>query len=117
MTEKKIYGNRLHRLKDLPYGKDELKLSQEFHKMLFSEWNAICFKCVDGLYPESELNEREKNIVASVIQWLGTPIGKNFLEGSGFLHRESITRLIRCQERVTKKMSIWQFMKWRKTND
>ncbi len=83
----KIYGNRIKRLKDLPYGQDELKFSEEFHKMPVNDWELIVFGGkVNSSWgiPADSLSEREKDIVASVIQWLGTPVGKSFLKDCSF---------------------------------
>lgn len=37
-----------------------------------------------GLAPNDYLTDREKRIVISTIQWLGSPVGKNFLKECGF---------------------------------
>lgn len=34
--------------------------------------------------PKDYLTEREQRIVVSTIQWLGSPVGKNFLRENGF---------------------------------
>lgn len=34
--------------------------------------------------PKDYLTEREQRIVVSTIQWLGSPVGKNFLRQNGF---------------------------------
>jgi hypothetical protein len=38
----------------------------------------------NSMSPKDYLSDREKNIVLSVIQWLGSPVGQNFLESCGF---------------------------------
>ncbi len=83
----KVYGSRIGRLKDLPYGQDELKFSEEFHNMTVNDWELIVFggKVNSSCdIPADRLSEREKDIVASVVQWLGTPVGKSFLKDCGF---------------------------------
>ena len=37
-----------------------------------------------GRYPSDTLNPREENIVITTIQWLGSPVGQNFLRECGF---------------------------------
>lgn len=37
-----------------------------------------------GMNPSDNLTDREKQIVVSTIQWLGSPVGKNFLRENGF---------------------------------
>ena len=34
--------------------------------------------------PKDYLTEREKKIVYSTIQWLGSPVGRNFLQNAGY---------------------------------
>lgn len=36
------------------------------------------------MIPEDYLNDREKKIVISTIQWLGSPVGQSFLKECGF---------------------------------
>lgn len=44
----------------------------------------IVFPTLDGHTPTSYINEREKQIVVNTIQWLGSPVGINFLSSVGF---------------------------------
>jgi hypothetical protein len=37
-----------------------------------------------GMAPSEYLTEREENIVITTIQWLGSPVGQNFLNECGF---------------------------------
>jgi len=39
-----------------------------------------------GLSPTEYLTEREEKIVISTIQWLGSPVGQNFLRDCGFIN-------------------------------
>jgi len=38
-----------------------------------------------GAYPSEYLTEKEESIVISTIQWLGTPVGKKFMESCGYI--------------------------------
>lgn len=38
----------------------------------------------DGMKPSDYLTDREKSIVVSTIQWLGSPVGQCFLRDCGF---------------------------------
>ncbi len=40
----------------------------------------------DSTLPKDYLTEKEKRIVLSTIQWLGSPIGRSFLERCGFVN-------------------------------
>lgn len=41
------------------------------------------------MVPGDYLNPREKQIVISTIQWLGSPVGQKFLERCGFVSSET----------------------------
>jgi hypothetical protein len=38
----------------------------------------------NSMTPKDYLSDREKNIVVSTIQWLGSPVGQHFLYSCGF---------------------------------
>jgi hypothetical protein len=82
--ENKIIGFKPHRLKqDDDYFKAEVALNNAFNKR--DDWDLIIFGGKgDGWQPKDFLSEREKMIAVSTIQWLGTPVGKSFLEQCGF---------------------------------
>lgn len=42
----------------------------------------------DGFESDDKLTDREKKIVISTIQWLGSPVGQTFLQDSGFKQME-----------------------------
>lgn len=42
----------------------------------------------NGLAPSELLTEREERIVISTIQWLGSPIGQQFLNDCGFTDQD-----------------------------
>lgn len=51
-----------------------------------SFWDMVVFGTgVSDSFPKEYLTDRERKIVASVIQWLGTPVGMSFLEKAGFI--------------------------------
>lgn len=77
------YGFRVQRLKDQPYGKHEEVFSKNLHDMPFEDWDSIVFGNYTGT-PEGYLSHKERHIVASTIQWLGTPVGRSFLKECGF---------------------------------
>ena len=41
-----------------------------------------------GMRPSEYLTEKEEKIVVSTIQWLGSPVGQNFLKDCGFELKE-----------------------------
>jgi hypothetical protein len=67
---------------------------KEFHDKFNSDFmsakydintiDRLIFGHYDYLYPNDYLNDREKKIILSAIQWLGSPIGQTFLNTCGF---------------------------------
>jgi len=41
----------------------------------------------NSMSPKDYLSDREKDIVLSVIQWLGSPVGQGFLDSCGFIKK------------------------------
>jgi len=84
-----IVGYSPHRLRpDDDYFKDEVKLNEIFNLFIDRDPNFWDFMtgCNDrGTRPDGHLSERELRIVATTIQWLGTPVGKGFLRESGII--------------------------------
>lgn len=67
-----------------------------------------------GAKPDDYLNERERRIVVSTIQWLASPVGTHFLRTVGyceeieFLPREELfSSKIACLEKQLAKIPIW----------
>ena len=88
-----LRGYNTHRLKrDDKYHADEVTLSDEFAKrctpkervleqiVFGNETNAVCF------------DEHETRLMATVIQWLGTPVGHEFLIKCGYVKGKGATK-------------------------
>jgi hypothetical protein len=43
-----------------------------------------------GSTPNGALTSRERRIVVSTVQWLGSPIGQSFLDRCGFVKKEDL---------------------------
>ena len=43
-----------------------------------------------GSHPSDYLSDREKRIVLSTIQWLGSPVGQGFLDRNNFKLKENV---------------------------
>ncbi len=116
----KRYGFKQYRLnKHDPYYDKEVKFSKEFHSFPM-DWDYIVFGMKDSIgysSPKDFLSERERHIVASTIQWLGTPVGESFLDTCDFMYTPFMEERYKNLESRVKKMSIWKFLKWRKEND
>lgn len=95
--ENKIVGNSSHRLiDDDPYYSDEVRLNKMFNDYCAKSthfggnfWDYMTGSTNNQ--PNRALSEEELKLVATVIQWLGTPCGKGFLRDAGIL-----------QDRITK---------------
>lgn len=70
---------------------------KEFHDNFLKEHNRKGYQDMDlivfghestSLKPNDYLTDREKQIVLSTIQWLGSPVGQNFLDSCGFIKKE-----------------------------
>ena len=63
------------------YYLSELKYVEAFQKLLSSGFNIDYFGGMkdNGVYPLRRLSDEEKTLVATVIQWLGSPVGRLFL--------------------------------------
>jgi len=85
----KIVGFNIFRLQqDDSFFEDEVLFNSLFNEyMAYSHnrnfWDYL-FGASDRQEPLDTLSERELKIVASVIQWLGTPVGTQFLHKAGF---------------------------------
>jgi hypothetical protein len=63
------------------------KFIEEFIDDKFScDLSLLVFPATDGsgFNPSDHLSDREKRIFISAIQWIGTPVGQNFLRKCGF---------------------------------
>ncbi|MDA3856405.1 MAG: hypothetical protein PF569_09170 [Candidatus Woesearchaeota archaeon] len=62
-------------------------------------------------------SERERHIVASFIQWLGTPIGTSFLNDCGFIEESRYNRSkarYNALEKIIDDMSVSEFRKYKR---
>lgn len=78
----KTSGFKDYRLnRDDKYYTKEIKALEIFNKEYLNEASLIVFGQKEGMgaYPNDFLTDREENIVLSVIQWLGTPVGQGFI--------------------------------------
>ena len=81
----KITGFHPYRLiENDPYHETEVKLNEEFNKLSLNNWEQAIFETEGCGMPKDCLSDREFKIIASTIQWLGTPCGKAFLSECGF---------------------------------
>ena len=86
-----ISGFKDYRLiKDDPYYEEEVKFNELFNREDEKDnWDVIIFGNKDVNHPPNDtLSEREKKIIAGVIQWLGTPVGNSFLRDAGYLRKK-----------------------------
>ena len=85
-------SNKEYRFKDNPKEKElHDRFITEYIKCKLSP-NAIDYLVFGHKknihYPDDFLSDREKRIVISTIQWLGSPVGQGFLSECGFEIKE-----------------------------
>ena len=73
-----------YRLRDNP---DETKFLEEFSKFKDIEISRIVTGTLDGSTPTKFLSEEEIKLTKSTIQWLGTSVGRGFLDRCGFTNK------------------------------
>lgn len=83
----KITTFKKHRLENNPKEKEILEKFLEDNTPGDS-LSAIVFGTTDGIHVARHLTLDEERIVASTIQWLGSPIGRSFLRDCGFVEVE-----------------------------
>jgi hypothetical protein len=82
----KIEGYKTHRFEKNPI---EQKLHDTFikdnNREGYCDMDLIVFGHPhDSLLPRDYLTDKEKKIVISTVQWLGSPVGQEFLSKCGF---------------------------------
>jgi hypothetical protein len=75
---------KMHRLENNPKEK-EMMVKFITNHTDNSDIDRIVFGTIDGLKVARYLDENEKKIVLSTIQWLGSPVGKSYLRECGFM--------------------------------
>lgn len=95
-----LRGYGTHRLKrDDKYHADEVRLSDEFAKMN-GEYPNLLEQIVFGNDTHCVmLDDHEKRLAATIIQWLGTPVGKGFMRNCGFTCQEDAEHDAQVQRR------------------
>jgi hypothetical protein len=74
---------KMHRLGNNPKEKEMLVKFTTNH-MAHNDIDRIVFGTVDGMEVARYLDDNEKRIVLSTIQWLGSAVGKAYLRECGF---------------------------------
>jgi hypothetical protein len=75
-------GNKTYRHNSNPL---EKQLHDSFVKgNSVEDMSMICLSSDDGMRPDRYLTDDEVSIAISTIQWLGSPVGQNFLSENGF---------------------------------
>lgn len=94
-----LRGLNTHRLiREDDYYETEVKLSDTFNEMN-EQYRDIIPNLLYGTDVQNlSVTDHEKTIIATVIQWLGTPVGKGFLESCGFTRGENLGTKKKRQE-------------------
>lgn len=81
-----IESFKMHRHEHNPKEKELCeKFLQEHNRAGYQDMDLIVFgHGSESMRPKDDLSDREKQIVLSTIQWLGSPVGQYFLITCGF---------------------------------
>lgn len=83
---KKPKGLHLHRFKDNP----EEKRFAEAWQQICEQGDTLAYLLHvgdQGGFRPPQPSERDQTVAATVIQWLGSPVGQSWLEGLGYSKR------------------------------
>lgn len=85
-SKSNLTGFKVYRHKDNPEEKRFHDKFIEHNSYNAYDMDRICFppKGNNDLYPSDVLSSRERQIVISAIQWLGSPVGQSFLRELGY---------------------------------
>lgn len=87
--DKEVFGYSEHRLiRDDHYHAKECALHDTFNLFIKRDkrfWDYMLGTNSSGTRPADYLSNRELRIVATVVQWLGTPVGQGFLREAGII--------------------------------
>lgn len=72
----KVRGLHTHRFKDNP---EEKRFAQEWAR----QGNTLAYLLGNGVTP-AEPSDRDAQVAATIIQWLGSPVGQCFLRDLGY---------------------------------
>lgn len=85
----KIKGLHTYRLKD---NAEEAKFAQAWDEQI-TQGNTLAYLLhtgdQSGMNPPSEPSDRDHQVAATVIQWLGSPVGQSFLEELGYVKKQA----------------------------
>jgi hypothetical protein len=78
-----------YRFKNNPQEKLFVEEFIENHTFFDEEMDLIVFgEKSESMEPRDYLSDRERDIVLSTIQWLGSPVGQEFLDKCGFVPKQ-----------------------------
>lgn len=107
MSRKKYKGLHAHRLKDNP---EERRFAEAWakHDELGQSLRWLLHRGDQGGIPD-EVSVRDEIVAATLMQWLGSPVGKAFLENLGYAKRGAVLLVEGCDfcstECLIKKLS------------
>ncbi|MDA4132207.1 MAG: hypothetical protein OK454_03665 [Thaumarchaeota archaeon] len=90
MADTKLKGLHIHRFKDNP---EELRFAEAWDRQNREGKNFAYLLCGDNQAHPPEPTERDRVIGATVIQWLGSPVGQGFLKDLGYVKVKKPSRL------------------------
>ena len=96
-NKKFIKGFRAHRLKEEdPYHAAEVELNIKFNQMMQQNGDKLLQMVYGNEIHGKYLDDEQIKLMFTVIQWLGTPVGKGFMRKCGFIYYEELGHELRC---------------------
>lgn len=74
-----LYGYQTHRFKNNP---EERRFAVAWHHQQAGK--TLAYLLGNGVQPSDMVSARDNDVAATVIQWLGSPVGRAFLEELGY---------------------------------
>lgn len=95
-----VKGRWAQRLKDNP---EERRFAKAWDKA-----NVLRYLLGDGIVPVDP-TEQEAVVAATVIQWLGSPVGQGFLHDLGYMKSPALVRQLRDEQRLREEWLRWDY--------
>lgn len=92
------FGLQQHRFKDNP---EEARFARAWHRQQAGK--TLAYLLGNGKDPSEMVSARDNDVAATVIQWLGSPVGQAFLEDLGYIRPRSVRTIVDPQVKEKQK--------------
>lgn len=92
------HGNSLHRLNSSP---EEKRFAQAWADRQRDD-DLLAYLMGDGKLKVKSLTDEDRKVAATVVQWLGSPVGQNFLRDLGYEKERVVYKEAKPPKKVVK---------------